>query len=64
MLFAPIVRQGQTSHRVYLPKGEWIFVRDGKEYEGGRWVEMTAELSEFIAFVKKGADVLSAFTAQ
>ena len=62
ILFAPIVRQGQTSHRVYLPKGQWVFARDGKEYEGGQWVEMTAQIDEMIVFVKKGADVLSVFT--
>lgn len=62
ILFAPIVRQGQTSHRVYLPQGEWVFARDGKEYKGGAWYEIPAALHEFIAFVKKGADVLSVFT--
>ena len=62
ILFAPIVRQGQTSHRVYLPQGEWVFARDGKEYKGGEWYEIPAALHEFIAFVKKGADVLSVFT--
>lgn len=64
ILFAPIVRQGQTTHRVYLPQGEWVFVRDGALYQGGQWVEMTAQIDQFIAFVKKGADVLEAFTAQ
>ena len=61
ILFAPIVYQGQVSRQVYLPKGEWIFVRDGSPYQGDAWYELTAELHEWIAFVKKGADVLSAF---
>ena len=63
ILFAPIVNQGETSRRVYLPAGEWVFARDGKEYAGGQWITCTAELNEFIAFVKKGASVLSAFQA-
>ena len=63
ILFAPIVNQGETSRRVYLPAGEWVLARDGKEYAGGQWITCTAELNEFIAFVKKGASVLSAFQA-
>ena len=63
ILFAPIVNRGETSRRVYLPTGEWVFARDGKEYAGGQWITCTAELNEFIAFVKKGASVLSAFQA-
>ena len=63
ILFAPIVNQGETSRRVYLPAGEWVFARDGKEYAGGQWITCTAELNEVIAFVKKGASVLSAFQA-
>ena len=63
ILFAPIVNRGETSRRVYLPAGEWVFARDGKEYAGGQWITCTAELNEFIAFVKKGASVLSAFQA-
>ena len=63
ILFAPIVNRGETSRRVYLPAGEWVFARDGKEYAGGQWITCTAEVNEFIAFVKKGASVLSAFQA-
>lgn len=62
ILFAPIARLGQTKHSVYLPAGEWVFTRDGSNYQGGAWYEMTAEIDEFIAFVRKGAEVLSAFT--
>jgi alpha-D-xyloside xylohydrolase len=61
ILFAPIVTQGQTDRKVYLPAGTWIDVNDGQEYEGGRFVNAHAELERFIAYVKKGAEVLSAF---
>ena len=61
ILFAPIVGQGQTTHRVYLPQGDWAFTRDGRLYKGGAWYEMTARLDEFIAFVKKDAPVLEVF---
>ena len=41
ILFAPIVNRGETSRRVYLPAGEWVFARDGKEYAGGQWITCT-----------------------
>ena len=61
ILFAPIYRQGQTSRSVYLPEGEWILTKDRKEYKGGSYVDVNAGISEFIAFVRKGAKVLEAF---
>jgi len=57
ILFAPIMEQGRTSRTVYLPEGEWILAKDGREYTGGTH-EIHAEIDEFIAFVRKGADVL------
>lgn len=61
ILFAPITEQGQTSRKVYLPEGKWILSKDGSAYEGRQWVEVTAEISEFIAFVREGAEVLGVF---
>ncbi len=61
ILFAPIVRQGERAKKVYLPEGNWILARDRKVYPGGTWVEVTADLKEFIAFVKEGSDVIHLF---
>ena len=61
ILFAPIVNQGQTDRKVYLPEGNWIDVNDRKEYAGSGFVEMHAELDRFIAFVKKGSEYLGCF---
>ncbi len=61
ILFAPIYNEGQTDREVYLPEGEWISVIDGKEYKGGQTVAMHAEVSQYIAFVKKGSEVISVF---
>ena len=60
VLFAPIVNRGQTKKQVYLPEGEWILTKDKKKYQSG-WHEITAEVDEFIAFVKAGADVIECF---
>ena len=61
ILFAPIVNRGQTTKTVYLPGGEWILTKNGKKYGSG-FHEITAEIDEFIAFVKDGADVLRCFS--
>ena len=60
ILFAPIVNRGQTKKRVYLPQGEWVLTKDGRIYSAG-WHEISAELDEFIAFVKPGTAVLACF---
>ena len=60
ILFAPIVHRGQTKKTVYLPQGNWILTKDKKEYSAG-YHEITAEIDEFVAFVKKDAEVLVCF---
>lgn len=60
IIFAPIVNKGQTKKTVYLPEGEWIYVNDKQKYSAG-YHELTAEIDEFVAFVRNGADVLSCF---
>ena len=60
ILFAPIVKEGQTEKRVYLPKGQWILTKDKREYGEGFYT-VHAEKHEFVAFVKKGAAVLECF---
>ena len=61
ILFAPIYREGEVERKVYLPEGVWVRTSDKKEYEGGREYTCHAEIDEFIAFCKKGADVLNVF---
>ena len=61
ILFAPISVQGQTQRKVYLPEGIWILTKDKTRYEGNTWVTISAEIHEFIAFVKDGAKVLEVF---
>jgi alpha-D-xyloside xylohydrolase len=61
ILFAPILDQGQTSRSVYLPEGEWINAIDDQCHVGKRDVNVTAELDQFIAFVKKGSAAIEFF---
>ena len=61
IIFAPVVNQGQTVKNVYIPDGEWILTKDKKVHTKG-YYEITAELDEFIALVRKGSDVIDCFT--
>ena len=60
IIFAPIVEQGQTVKTVYIPDGEWILTKDKKVYTKGTY-EITANIDEFIAFVKSGSTVIECF---
>ena len=60
IIFAPIVKKGQTVKTVYIPDGEWILTKDKKLYTKGTY-EISAKIDEFIAFVRKGSDVIECF---
>ena len=60
ILFAPIVNRGQTEKDVYLPEGEWMLTKT-KEVFGKGWHTVNAEINEFVAFVRKGAQVIDCF---
>lgn len=60
IIFAPITKQGQTVKTVYIPDGEWVLTKDKKVYTKGTY-EITAQIDEFITFVRKGAQVLDCF---
>ncbi|MGN0447753.1 MAG: TIM-barrel domain-containing protein [Acutalibacteraceae bacterium] len=61
ILFAPVTKQGATHKEVYLPEGKWVLTKNKKEYDGGRTYNIEVKISEFVAFTKKGADVLKVF---
>lgn len=61
ILFAPIVAEKQTEREVYLPAGRWVRTTDKTAFDGGQTITCQAKLNEFIAFVREGARVLSAF---
>ncbi len=62
IIFAPVTEQGATEKQVYLPEGEWVLTKDKSMYRGGRSYTVTAQINEFVAFVKEGREVLKAFT--
>lgn len=55
VLVAPILYAGETSRKVYLPKGEtWVEYGSGREYGGGQEVLAAAPLDTIPVFVRKG----------
>lgn len=61
ILFAPIVDEGATERKVYLPKGNWINVNTKETVQGGCEITCHAKLDEFIAFVKEGREIIKVF---
>ncbi len=61
ILFAPILEEGQTERLVYLPEGKWVRTTDKREFDGGQFVSCTANIDEFIAFVKKDSGAAECF---
>lgn len=60
IIFAPIVNRGQREKQVYIPDDQWVLTRNGETYSKG-WHTVTAEIDEFVAFVRKNAQVQGCF---
>jgi alpha-glucosidase len=57
LLCAPVTRPGVTSREVYLPAGTWMRTGDGVTVEGGRWVDVPADLTT-LPVLQRGATVV------
>ena len=56
ILVAPVLEAGARSRTVHLPAGQdWVEVRSGKTFEGGRRVTVDAPLDSIPLFLKRGA---------
>jgi alpha-glucosidase len=55
LLAAPVIRDGEWTWRVYLPKGEWFDFWSDRRYEGPRNVTAQAPLGRVPLFVRGGA---------
>lgn len=64
VLFAPVVTEGATRKRQYLPKnkGGWIEFRTGNHFNGGREVTVAAPLGAPPIFIRAGAVLALAAT--
>lgn len=57
VLVAPVLEEGATTRRVYLPKnrGGWYVFHDGSHHAGGAAAEVAAPLGRLPLFVRAGA---------
>jgi alpha-glucosidase len=58
VLIAPILADGLTERRVYLPSGVWYDLRGGDRYEGARDVVASATLDEDLPIFARGGSVI------
>lgn len=54
LLVAPILYEKQTSRTLYLPKGKWRNLHDGRTYEGGQEITVEAPLDVLPVFARDG----------
>lgn len=55
ILVAPVVEQGATSRRLYLPRGQWFDFWTNERHDGGREIERAVDLETLPLFVREGA---------
>ena len=58
LLVSPVVEQGQTTKRIYLPAGTWTDWFTGKVYAGGRTIEVPVDAKtwrDIPLFIRDGA---------
>ena len=58
LLVSPVVEQGQTTKRIYLPAGKWINWFTGKTYAGGQTVDIPVDAKtwrDIPLFIRDGA---------
>jgi alpha-glucosidase (family GH31 glycosyl hydrolase) len=55
LLVAPVVEQGATSRRVYLPRGDWYDFWTGERLAGGREINRAVDLETLPLYVSAGS---------
>lgn len=55
LLVAPVTKPNSTWRAVYIPKGKWIDIRDGKVYEEGHVYKVNVPLDEIAVFVRENS---------
>ncbi|MBW2734069.1 MAG: DUF5110 domain-containing protein, partial [Deltaproteobacteria bacterium] len=53
LMAAPVLHEGQTLRRVYLPAGTWTDYHDDTAFVGPAWVDVAAPLAKLPLFVRE-----------
>jgi len=57
LLVAPVVEEGATTRRLYLPRGEWRDFWDHTSYTGSQWIEIDAPWDRIPVFARAEATI-------
>ncbi|MBI3429879.1 MAG: hypothetical protein HY050_07500 [Actinobacteria bacterium] len=55
LLIAPVIEEGATTCKVYLPEGEWIDFWSREEFSGRQWIEVAAPINRIPVFIKSNS---------
>lgn len=55
LLVAPVYEKGQTTKKLYLPKGNWYDFWTNEKFEGGRNISRQVDLGTMPLYVREGA---------
>ena len=55
LLVAPVIEEGATRTRIYLPEGDWVDFWDRKKWTGKQWIEMATPIDRIPVFVRADA---------
>jgi hypothetical protein len=56
---APVLEEGATERRTYLPRGEWLDWWTGERISGGRWIDADAPLDRIPLWVRNGSLIVT-----
>ena len=56
---APVLDEGATERRTYLPRGDWFDWWTGERLAGGRWIETEAPLDRIPLWVRDGSLIVT-----
>lgn len=57
LLIAPVIEQGATQRKIYLPQGNWYAWNSSTITEGGKWTTVPVDINNIPVFVKAGSFV-------
>ncbi|MBX3722487.1 MAG: alpha-glucosidase [Turneriella sp.] len=55
LMIAPVIVEGATEGRIYLPKGTWTNSLTGKKWHGPGWTSFAAPVGTAVAFIRAGS---------
>ena len=54
VLVAPVLTENSDFKKLYLPEGNWLYIKTGTVYKGGQWIILEVPLNTIPVFVREG----------